>query len=217
MKMRLATPALLMVGVLAFAACGGDDDDGGSLIGGKSPTTVKESAGASSDDTDATTADDDSTATDDSSDDTDATTADDDTAGDDTDTSYDFSGKGSGDFCKKLEKVAKDIDLNDSDSLDSGDFKKTFEAGQDALDEFADDAPAEIKGDFKTLKSFYAELEPILEKYDFDFSKIAAAAQTDPEALAALESAASDPKLTEATERIDAYATQVCGFSLDGE
>lgn len=206
MKMRLATPALVLVGILAFAACGGDDD-GGSVLG-RSSTTVKGSAAASSDETDATATDDTS------SDDTDTTVADDSSSDDTTDTTFDFSGKGSKDFCNKLQGVAKDISLDDVDSATPADFKKSFEAGKDALDDLTSKAPDEIKDDFQTLAGFYDKLEPILEKYDFDFTKLASAAQSDPESFAAFQSAVSDASFEESTSRIDAYVTQVCGFSF---
>src|SRR5690349_16094126 len=121
MKMRFATPALLMVGVLAFAACGGDDDSGGSVLG-RSSTTKEQSGGASSS---ATTK-----ATSGSSDDSASTSSDatDDTTDSGVTVDTNFSGKGSKDFCNYLKDAKNEVeDLNLGEDSSPSDLKKSFQ------------------------------------------------------------------------------------------
>ncbi len=207
MKMRLATPALVLVGILAFAACGGDDD-GGSVLGRPS-TTVKGSAAASSDETNAT-------ATDDTTSDTDTTVADDSSSIDDTDSSVtvdtSFSGKGSGDFCSFAKDIEKNVNLDSLGEADSdpATIKKEFQQGRQLIDEAVGKAPAEIKDDVKTLSQFIDKFADLLAGYDYDFTKLAADAQAHPEKFAEFEQLTSDPNFAAATERFDAYLQNVC-------
>jgi hypothetical protein len=213
MKMRLATPALVLVGVLAFAACGGDDDGGGNVLG-RSATTAERSGTAAGSDTTAKAASD-TTA----SDDTDTTASDD--SSDDTDSSVtvdtNVSGKGSGDFCNYIKDVENDVNLDSLGDAEASpsDVKKQFEQGRDAIDKAADKAPAEIKPDVEKLGDFIHKFGDLLAGYDYDFTKLLTDAQAHPEKLAEFEQLTSDADFQAASERLDAYVSNVCGIDTD--
>jgi hypothetical protein len=215
MRTRLATPALLLVGVLLFAACGGDDDDAGGILN-RSATTVKESdsgSGAQSADTKDATDESDTTADDASSDDT--ATTDSGSASDESDTTIKFSGKGSGDFCDFAKDVENDVNLDDigSDSASPADLEKQFKQARDVINEAVDKAPSEIKSDVKTIAEFFTKFDDLLSGYDYDFTKLAQDAQNHPEKLQELEQLTDDSDFQAATQRFDAYLEQECGIT----
>jgi hypothetical protein len=183
MKLRLATPALLMAGLLLFAACGDDDDDSGTDVLGGSATTEAE-ADASASDTDADAADDTDTT---EADDTDATVDDDsssdDSTGDVTDGDFDFSGDGSDDFCDSARDARDEVDLDNlgDSTADPADIEENIKKGRDALDNLADEAPDEIQGDVENVAEFFGRFDDLLSEYDYDFSKMIADAQNNPE------------------------------------
>ena len=206
MKMRFATPALLMVGVLAFAACGGDDDSGGSVLG-RSSTTKEQSGSASAS---ATTK-----ATSDSSDDTATTSSGSTGSGVTVDTN--FSGKGSKDFCNYLKDAKNEVeDLNLGENSSPSDLKKSFQTGRDAIAGAVSRAPSEIKADVQTLSDYFGKLDDILSKYDYDYTKLAAEAQKDPQVLQQFTAIESSSDIEAATTRLDAYTSQVCGIDTTG-
>jgi hypothetical protein len=220
MKIRLTTPALLLVGLLVFAACGGDDDDdSGSILGDNpSETTVADDsdAEAAADDeddeadaTDETDADDES---DTSADESDDTASEDES--DDESSSGGFSGDDSGDFCNYLEDAKDDVDeLDLSEDLGPEALEDSFQKGRDALDGAVDRAPDEIRADVEKLSEYFGRLDDLLAEFDYSYTKLAQEAQSNPQAVAEFEELTSDPDLEAATERLEAYTEEVCGIT----
>jgi len=212
MKMRLAAPALLMAGMLAFAACGGDDDDASSVLPAttaKGSASTADDAARASDTTVHQSSSDASDTTADSS--SDSTT--DVTLGDDTDTSFDFSGAGSDKFCGKIEDLTKDVDLdNIGDTITGPEGKAQFKKALSGISDAADAAPSEIKDDAKKVESYFSVLDAALSKVDYDYTKLL----SDPEGQAEFAKALDDPELQTSLERFDAYIQQVCDIHIDG-
>jgi hypothetical protein len=119
-----------------------------------------------------------------------------------------FSGEGSGEVCR----YAKDLEQSGAFSGDTELDKKQFDEFQSAIQNMQAKAPDEIKGDLEKFGQAIAALRSIYEKYDYDESKIAAAAASDPDIASALTTL-SDPEFEQASGRVEAYFEQVCGIS----
>lgn len=118
--------------------------------------------------------------------------------------SEEFSGKGSGDFCDK----ARDYDKKfENIGQNSEDAEKEWDELEDAIDDLAGDAPAEIEDDVQLVAKNFKEVKAVYEKYDYDFSKV-------PEEEAA---AIDDEGVKEANERVNAYMETVCKIDQDGD
>jgi hypothetical protein len=123
--------------------------------------------------------------------------------GGDTDTTkVDFSGKGSGDFCKLFRdytaKAATSPDLTSKEAV-----KTQFEGLGTAVDELEKQAPAEIKADVKITATAFGKLIAALAAVDYDFTKVDQAAVSD----------ISSPDVQAAGERLQQYSTDVCGIA----
>ena len=119
-----------------------------------------------------------------------------------------FSGKGSGDFCDLARDYAEtfeDAGNAETETELADDYKK-FSA---AIDELAGEAPKEIKGDVETVQGAFAELNELLEKYDYDFSKI-------PEEEANTIDL-DNPEIEAANNRIESYFETVCKIDTDDD
>jgi hypothetical protein len=119
-----------------------------------------------------------------------------------------FSGEGSGEVCR----YAKELEQSGAFSGDTDLDKKQFDEFQSAVQNMEDKAPDEIKGDLDKFAQAIAALRSIYEKYDYDESKIAEAAVSDPDIAEALNTL-SDPEFEQASGRVEAYFEQVCGIS----
>lgn len=118
--------------------------------------------------------------------------------------SEDFSGKGSGDFCDKAreyDKKFEDIGQN------SADAEEEWRELEKAIDDIAEDAPDEIEADVAVVRTNFKEVRALLEKYDYDFSKV------PPDEAAAIES----EEVEEANERVNSYMETVCKIDQDGD
>jgi hypothetical protein len=123
-------------------------------------------------------------------------------------TSPNFSGDDSGDLCSYAKKIeASSNDLLDDPANFSEDLKKFREIYKTALSK----APSEIKADLKTSFDGGEALFTLMEKYDGDYTKLLAAAETDPEVAKAVANL-DDPEVAAASDRVDAYFTNVCGL-----
>jgi len=190
----LASTAVALA--LILGACGGDDSGtvAGAAGADKTATTIK------GDSSNTTVSGSDST-----------------TAGGSTDTTDPkFSGKGSGDFCgfaKDIEKNQKDLFAND----DPSNLEDSLNKFDDVMNKAISKAPSEIKDDFKTMKTALDSLKDFYAKFGNDPKKMAAEIAKDPEAAQKAMSALSDPKFEEASSRIDAYLTKVCGIDTGSD
>jgi hypothetical protein len=188
-----------LVGLL-LAGCGGDNAPSVSATSVSATTAARASA--------TTSAGGSATTSGGSSGGSTATTS----GGGDSTTTPSFSGNKNSDFCN----VAKEITSSDFGSAlsDSNpDLKAGLSQVNDALARAKDSAPSEIKADVTTLADALKKYTDFLAKYDYDVAKITQAAQKDPTVLQQATEALSDPKIEQASTRIEAYATQVCGIT----
>ncbi len=119
----------------------------------------------------------------------------------------DFSGSGGGEFCGQAQEFDQLFGDQSFAADDPAAIEDSFNQAQDALDQLASSAPDEIKADVNTVKAALDSLVEVFESADYDFTKLA----QDPEALAKLESFDSQ-EVTDASARVQAYLTQVCGI-----
>ncbi len=118
-----------------------------------------------------------------------------------------FTGEGSDELCSYLK------DVEASGALDSSSLtKEGFAKLKDVLSKAQDKAPDEIKPDIEVYAKTIASLQTIYEKYNYDATKISAAAATDPDVQNAVKTL-SGPDFQAALGRLGAYSQQVCGIT----
>ena len=125
-------------------------------------------------------------------------------------TAPNFSGSGGEEFCAQAKGFEDTFGSNDAfgQSSDPAQLKDDFSKAQDALKQLESSAPDEIKADVKTVSEAMSSLISVFESANYDFTKLA----EDPAALAKLESFDSQ-EVQDASTRIEAYFSQVCGIS----
>jgi hypothetical protein len=171
---------------VSLAACGGDDSSSASDEGSDST----EAPAASSDAPDSSAGGDESAA---------------------TTGAPDFSGDGGGEFCSQAQGFDEVFGDEAFQSNDPADLEDQFNASQEALAQLEESAPDEIKADVAILADAIGGLIEVFAAADYDFTQLA----SDPEAIAQLE-AFSSAEITDASTRVEAYLTEVCGISTDG-
>jgi hypothetical protein len=126
---------------------------------------------------------------------------------------------GSGDYCDDLKAAKKNID-----SLQGGDLA-SFEKTVDEVHKLRDEAPDEIKDDWKILSDAFDQIVAAFEKAGLDEDDIAGLQSgeiPDGVDMAALQQAMSEiqalesDELTKATEEIQKHAKDECGIDLEG-
>jgi len=184
--LRKPLALLLAVGfVVALAACG---DDSGSATATTSGSSGSQAPAASSGAAD--------------------TSSGSGSAG--TTAAPNFSGSGGEEFCAQAKGFEDTFGSSDSfgQSTDPAQLKDDFSKAEDALKQLESSAPDEIKADVKTVSESLSSLISVFESVNYDFTKLA----QDPAALAKLESFDSQ-EVQDASTRIEAYFSQVCGIS----
>jgi hypothetical protein len=136
--------------------------------------------------------------TDSSADDADAST--------DSTLDTDFSGKGSGDFCELAKKYEEDF-ADTGDASTQEEVKKQYTDLTAAIDKLVSKAPSEIKADASKVNDKFKEVNTLLAKYDYDFSKIP---QDEAEKISI-----DDPEIQSASDRIESYFEKVCKIDTD--
>ena len=136
-----------------------------------------------------------------------------DTAADETSesgssTDTDFSGKGSGDFCDLARQYQKDFEDTD-DAQTGADVEKEYKELASAIDKLVDEAPDEIEADAKKVNGAFKDLNALLAKYDYDFTKV----PEDEAAAANLD----DPEIEAASNRVESYFEKVCKIDSDDD
>lgn len=125
----------------------------------------------------------------------------DDDSSDDSGSSGNDGGGGGGNFCTSDNfNELNDVNFSDLDNLEA-----QFEALDDHLDDWADDAPGEIEDDVEFVTERLRGLIDLLRENNFNFLALATS-QDDPR-LTALDSS----EFTEATDRIGDF----CGFDFN--
>jgi hypothetical protein len=115
-------------------------------------------------------------------------------------TTIKLNGSGSSDFCDLARADDKAFSNFDPTSVSAADLKKQFENLAPALQQAADKAPSEIKGDFETFVNAFKPYLQALADANYDFSKI------NPTSVSGLES----PAVQTASDHIEQYFEQVC-------
>ncbi len=172
---------------VSLAACGGDDSGSSASDEGSDST---EAPAASSDAPDSSAGGDESAA---------------------TTGAPDFSGDGGGEFCSQAQGFDEVFGDEAFQSNDPADLEDQFNASQEASAQLEESAPDEIKADVAILADAIGGLIEVFAAADYDFTQLA----SDPEAIAQLE-AFSSAEITDASTRVEAYLTEVCGISTDG-
>ena len=172
--------------IVSLAACGGDDSSSSASDEGSDSTE----APAASDAPDSSAGDDESTA---------------------TTGAPDFSGEGGGEFCSQAQGVNEVFSGEAFQSNDPADLEEQFNASQEALAQLEDSAPDEIKEDVGIIADALGGLIEVFESANYDFTQLA----SDPEAIAQLE-AFNSAEINDASTRVTAYLTEVCGIDTEG-
>lgn len=115
-----------------------------------------------------------------------------------------FSGKGSDDFCEKAREYEQKFAGIGQNSKDAA---KEWGELEEAIEDIASDAPAEIKDDVNLVLKNFKDVKALYEKYDYDFSKVTQ------EEMAAIDSEGVE----EANGRLNAYMESVCKIDQDGD
>jgi hypothetical protein len=123
----------------------------------------------------------------------------------------DFSGEGGGEFCSQAQGVNEVFSGETLQSDDPADLEEQFNASQEALAQLEDSAPDEIKEDVGIIADALGGLIEVFESANYDFTQLA----QDPEAIAQLE-AFNSAEITDASTRVTAYLTEVCGIDTEG-
>jgi hypothetical protein len=121
-----------------------------------------------------------------------------------------FTGAGSAAICG----YAKDLQAANitGDLTATTDLKATFTKLEGILTNIKDKAPAEIKADVDTMFGGYQKLIDLYKQYNYDTTKMLAAAAKDPN-IAAQFASIDSAALTSAAARVTAYFTSVCGIT----
>jgi hypothetical protein len=129
-----------------------------------------------------------------------------------TTTSPSFKGDKNSDFCDVAKEIASG-EIANGLTADSSNMKSGIQKANDTLAKAEDSAPSEIKQDVTTVADAFKKFSELLAKYDYDLSKLSAAAQNDPQLRQQATDVLSDTKVDDANNRIVAYAEQVCGVT----
>ena len=113
------------------------------------------------------------------------------------------SGKGSK-FCNELGVIAAQEAKLDPSSDTPADTKKAFDEIKSLKGPLEGSAPSSIKGDLSTMFDYIAQLDGVLAKAGYDWTKI------NPTDLATFE--ADSQKFETASQNVDNYVSQACGI-----
>jgi len=117
------------------------------------------------------------------------------------------SSSGGTDFCTSARAFDAATAGDSLSNLDEATFTKL----SGMLSDLQAKAPAEIKSDLKTFADGVTNVKAILAKYDYDPTKIAAAAASDPDLQNKIQ-ALSDERYTAAGERLNKFLDEKCGI-----
>lgn len=117
------------------------------------------------------------------------------------------SGKGSK-FCNELGIIAAQQAKLGPGGDTPADTKKTFDEIKSLKGALVGSAPSSIKGDLSTMFDYIGQLDGVLSKAGYDWTKI------NPTDLATSEADAQ--KFETASQNVDNYVTQACGIDTGG-
>lgn len=124
------------------------------------------------------------------------------------------NGGGSSDaaYCAKVAEYKDKSDTFDS-VLDEGNpsgMRTAFETMQGLVHDLDKNPPASIAADVHAVRKGIDEVVAVFAKYDYDFTKLMAAPE-----FAELAQTMEGDALTAATDRLDKWGVDVCGFPPD--
>lgn len=121
---------------------------------------------------------------------------------------------GSDAYCARVETYEQTSDALDgvfnNPAATGEDVRSAFEAMAGLAHDLEDGAPSEIAADLATVNGSIDRMLEIFEQYDWDF----AALETAPEA-AELGTLMESAEVTAATDRLDAWALDTCGITMN--
>lgn len=117
------------------------------------------------------------------------------------------SGKGSK-FCNELGVIAAQQAKLGPGGDTPADTKKTFDEIKSLKGALVGSAPSSIKGDLSTMFDYIMQLDGVLAKAGYDWTKI------NPADMATFEADAQ--KFETASQNVDNYITQACGIDTGG-
>ena len=125
-----------------------------------------------------------------------------------------FKGNNSGDFCSYAKDIENDSSLDNAfgSSTDAKTMKEGFQKAADIYNTAVGKAPSEIKADMQTMQKAIKALSDFYASYGYDMTKMQAAMTKDPTLATKMQAFSSD-EFSKASERVDAYFTQVCGIN----
>lgn len=184
-RRTLLTSATLLLCLLALAACGGDDKSTTVADGSTASTTTLSGAAAGTGGSNAGV----------------------------TTTTVEFKGSGSGNLCDYAKDIEGSSALEDAftGKTDTKTLKDGFSKTLDIINTAVGKAPSEIKADLQTLQKGFKAVNDFYASYDYDITKLTAAAQKDP-SIASKLSALDSTDYNAASDRVDAYFEKVCGI-----
>jgi hypothetical protein len=110
-----------------------------------------------------------------------------------------------GDFCSVASQLNQSVDATVTDPDEA-----TFDEIEAAIDEARASAPGEIEEDLATLDEGFTSVREIFAEYDFDLTKLMAAAAADPEILTNMQTI-NGGEVEAAGNRVEAYVREHCG------
>ncbi len=124
----------------------------------------------------------------------------------------DFSGEGSGPFCDFIRELNSDDPISAAfDATDPAIAKAAWSDVVSTFDKLEGLAPDEVRNDVTTLAGIFDTMQQYFAGYDFDMEAASLAMENEPEMVALFSG--EDTTAQDASDRLDAYGTEVCGLA----
>lgn len=121
------------------------------------------------------------------------------------------SGSSDADYCARIAAYRAEADGLDavfaSDTPDPAATEDAFTSMQTMVNDLQDGAPSEIADDVDTMAGAIDNVVTIFSKYDWDFTKLAAAPE-----FVQLQEDLSGPEMEAASTRLTEYSQSTCGI-----
>lgn len=115
-------------------------------------------------------------------------------------------------YCAQVKEYKATADSFDAvmQSDNAADIRKGFEAMQDLVHKLDQNPPSSIAADVHSVRTLTDEIIAVFDKYDYDFTKLAAAPE-----FAELSKKMDGGELSAASDRLDKWGQDVCGIAPD--
>ena len=119
------------------------------------------------------------------------------------------------DYCQKISDYKANANKFDevftSNTPDPAKTEEAFTSMKTLLQGLVDDAPADIAADVSTVNDATGQIIAIFDKYEWDVIKLSAAGDD----ATKFQEVLNDPKVNEASTRLDTWGQENCGFAPD--